>query len=217
MASASKTAPAAKKDVFSIPTQQLRFRCTGISPLLMNNPEAMLKQRGNGGPKVGGRAIPTPEVEAENGAYRDGDGLIFPTAAFRNCLLSGAKPMSFKPSGRGRAISFKTFLSGLLFAVGERVKLEQPNGTRLGPLDYEVSVMRAVPPGQGAVLRARPMVRQWACDVTFEYLTEYVGVAEEFATSVLEAFRRAGLTVGVGNYRPEKNGPFGRYNVELLA
>lgn len=199
----------------TISTAQVQFQCLSISPILMNNPNGMAKREG---PKVGGDKIPTPQEEATRSLYVDDDGLYFPAAGFRNALLTAARDITFKAGGRGRPKKLSTILSGTLFAVGDRVRLCSFNGKRqqLSAEAWELDVRRARPQGKmgGAILRGRPMVRQWSAVVKFEYLPEYLGT--DIEAVLLDAFTRAGLLVGVGNFRPECNGPMGRWTTEAI-
>jgi hypothetical protein len=59
-----------------------RYRIEGVSSLLMNSPASM-RGASPAGAKTTKR-IPTPEEEAERGAYRDEEGYLYlPSAAFR--------------------------------------------------------------------------------------------------------------------------------------
>ena len=65
------------------------FRIESISPLLMHNPASM-----GGAPAAGAdakvRKIPSPQEEAEKGAYRGDDGVLYsPGIAWKSSLLSG--------------------------------------------------------------------------------------------------------------------------------
>lgn len=217
IAASGATQPSAEP--FGLPTKRLTFRLTGISPLLMNAAGAFAVMPPRGA-KPGGNAIPTAEQEARTGLYLDEElGLYFPTAAFRNATLTAAKSLKLKPGGRGRDVSLRSVLAGAWFAVSDRARLLSPATDE--PLDvtqgigWEIDTRRAVPPGQGAVRRSRPLVRQWRLFFEHEYLTEYLG--NEAEDAIFQAVKRGGLTIGVGNYRPEKGGPMGRWITERQA
>ena len=172
----------------------------GITPLLANNYQAMMAP-----PEVGGKtrkSIPSAAAEAEAGTYRDIAGnLVHPTAAFRKCAISG---------GKGRKIgrsSLTTILTGTLFPGDEGTTLEDP--TTHEPLrEYEIDTRRAVVNRTAAVLRSRPKMFPWSAQVHLEYDDDDMDEA-----SVIWALGQGGSKVGVGNYRPEKGGMFGRFEV----
>lgn len=185
--------------------QVVVFRITGISPLLMNNPASM------GGEEPGGKATTrtktaSPEDEAEARVYADeGGGLFFPTIAFVNSLWEGASYQKFgKDSARSR-------ISAAVFAMEPSVPLLS-QGTGDPIIEYEIDsryvVIKAT---KGRVMRHRPLVRDWACDLPLELDLDYIVGPD----ALLPIFNRAGRVIGVGDYRPAKRGPFGRYEVEV--
>ena len=176
-----------------------RFRVVGVSPLLMHNPASMA----NSG-EARRKTIPTPEEEAEAGCYRDSDGmLVFPSVAFRNAVLKAAGGLKI-----GRK-TLRSILSHIRMDA-EYVRLVDPETGE--PLrDYDIDIRRAVVQRQG-VHRARPRLDRWAAELGFVVETEIVPQnIEEILAKVLN---EAGYTVGVGDYRLEKNGWFGMFDVQ---
>jgi hypothetical protein len=64
---------------------------------------------------------------------------------------------------------------------------------------------------KNGILRSRPKIDNWACELQFEYdpdLNE---------PHLIEAvLSHAGKYPGIGDYRVGKKGPFGRFTVKLL-
>lgn len=178
----------------------ITLKVRGISPLLMNSAAAFTEA--DDGKAKTRRSIPAPEVEAEAGAYRLESGeLAFPAAAFKKAIVSAAK---------GRKVG-KLGLPGIVLASAfetcELIPLVHPD-TGEALRDYAIDIRGARPQGQGMVRRARPRLDEWGCLVDFEYDDELV--AEDLLRELLE---RAGRNVGVGNFRPEKSGRYGRFEV----
>ncbi|MCG3133826.1 MAG: hypothetical protein HMLKMBBP_01091 [Planctomycetes bacterium] len=183
--------------------KSIRFRVTGTTPLLMNSPKAMRPVEDGA---QASRRTPTPEAEAENGAYRSADGsLHFPALAFRSALVAAGT--GFKAGKRG----LPSVLKGAVFSVGDTVDLVDPaSGSKLST--YAVDVRRCCVTSAGrkvGVMRARPRLDAWACTVEFEYDERFVD-----ERTITQTFERAGATVGIGNFSPRWSGPFGRFNVE---
>lgn len=174
----------------------------GTSPLLLHNPAGM--GGGNTGLSAKGKNIPTPEAEAEAGAYRlpakKGDGqLCIPSFAFRGAMLSAAK-------GRKMGKDFATTLvKGSVFVTAEFTPLTTPDGD---PLHEYVIDARRARVGTAGITRCRPKLEKWAAAVEFEVDQDFL--AEENCRELLAI---GGRTVGVGDFRPEKSGPFGRFTV----
>jgi hypothetical protein len=173
--------------------------------LLLNSPQGM--QAVKAGPQAT-RRTPTPEEEAEAGAYRKPDGsLYFPALAFRSALVAAGT--GFKAGKRG----LPGVLKGSVFVTGDTVALVHPvSGTPLST--YEVDVRRCCLQSAGrkvAVMRARPRLDTWSCTVEFEYDERFVD-----EQTIEQTFDRAGSIVGVGNFSPRCSGPFGRFGVEAI-
>lgn len=179
-----------------------RYGIEGVSSLLMHSPKAMMEGRPVG-PTT--KRIPSPEEEAEKGAYRDEERLLYlPSAAFKASLMHGAG---------GRRIgntAARTQLAGAVFNTGPRTYLIDPESGE--PLrDYRVHVARVVVQ-RSSVIRARPELERWACVLELEVDLDFIpnpGLVEELLNI-------SGKISGVGDFRPERRGPHGRYRAELL-
>lgn len=178
-----------------------RYRIEGVSSLLMHSPRAMMEGRPAG---AAVRRIPTPEEEAEKGAYRDEQGFLYlPSAAFKASLMHGAG---------GRRIgttAARTVLAGAVFTTEPNTYLTDPE-TGAGLRDYRVHVARVVVQ-RASVLRARPEIERWACVLELEVDLDFTNPRQ-----VEELLNIAGRISGVGDFRPERRGPHGRYRAELL-
>jgi hypothetical protein len=181
--------------------ETVRFRIHGISPLLMNSPKGM--KRGGGG-SVSTKQIPTPEAEAESKVYRLPDGTLYlPAIQFRGALLN---------AGKGRRIGKRGAMAvaaGAVFVTTDVVPLIDADGDSI--TDYEVDVQRVVVQGQG-VMRARPLLRDWGCEIDFEIDTDFI--TADMAGEMLSI---AGRIVGVGDYRPQHMGPYGRFEAKKVV
>lgn len=184
--------------------KKITFRVRGLTPLLTHNPASMVA-----GPKkpTKGKDIPTPEVEAERGCYRDEEGrFCIPSIGFRNALLVASK--QFK--GKGRKSLFDTLahimtereLTPILDAKGKPAK------------SYVIDTRRAMVQRNG-VMRSRPKFEDWTALVELIYDETMFGEHGENADPVLRAVLiDAGNRIGVGDYRPARWGWFGRFTVE---
>ena len=178
-----------------------RFRVEGVSSLLMHSPKAMMEGRPTGATT---RRIPAPEEEAEKGAYRDSNGFLYlPSAAFKASLMHG--------SG-GRRIgttAARTVLAGAVFTTEPNTYLIDPE-SGAGLRKYRVHVARVVVQ-RSSILRAHPEIEPWACVLELEVDLDFTNPRQ-----VEELLNIAGRISGVGDYRPERRGPHGRYRARLL-
>lgn len=176
------------------------FNITGVSPLLMHNPSGMRRSTET----VGRKKIPTPEDEAEASAYRNEAGNLYvQSCAFRAALLSACKG---KRIGKRSAMAI---MSGAAFAPDEQCELVDPaSGDPI--TTYEIHSARCVIQ-KASIIRCRAIVRSWSCQLRLE--VETLDVAVDHVQTLLH---EAGRTIGVGDFRPEKKGPFGRFRAELI-
>jgi hypothetical protein len=170
--------------------------------LLMNNPNSMA-QADIG---MGRKKIPTPEEEAASKVYRLPSGQLYvPSLAFKACLLNAA---SGQKIGKRAA---RTVLAASVFEEGEVCPLYLPSSGE--PIkEYEIDVRRAVVNKKCGVLRARPKIPNWACEVKFNYVTDLAS-----PETIEAALSEGGALFGILDYRPQKLGPFGRFNVKRVS
>lgn len=144
-----------------------------------------------------------PREEATKCAYIAKDGTFYFNAfAIPGCM--GNAGASHKQRG-----SRKT----LRFVVPSAVRMEVDAVTILngkGPAkDFEVdSRPVTIPATKGRVMRHRPRFDQWGAK--FVLLVNDDMIAVETAHQLLN---EAGEQVGIGDFRPEKRGPFGTFRV----
>jgi len=189
---------------------EITLKITGKRPLMMHNPAGM--GGGGGTQKVGKKEIPTPEVEAEAGAYRLPDGRLYlKSEMFHGSALKACSGMKIGPA-RGRKYAAKPILAAALQYPETEVVLHDPEGGA-ALTSYVVDVRRAVVQ-QNGVLRARPRLDRWECHLRIIYDDDLLT-----AENLVYIFSEAGKRIGVGDQRPgapKTPGPFGTYMVELM-
>ena len=182
----------------------VKFKIIGLSPLLMHSTKGMVSS----GDKLKTKNIPTPEVEAEQGAYRLADGRLYVQAiAFRGSIINAGGGASGRKIGKFTANS--RCASGLM--IDDRhaeCPLYHPK-TKKPIKEYEIDIRPAVVQ-KARVMRARPLIREWACDLIFDVDLDFITTDQ-----VLELLNISGRVAGVGDYRPQKKGWFGKYKAEL--
>jgi len=182
----------------------LHILLNGLSPLLMHNPAGSMPTDASE-QKLGRKKIPTPADEAKAARYLLPDGNFYvPAIAVRNSLLTGTK---------GQLINRRSalpFISGGILMLEEFFPLLR-DGQPIPGDDYTVDVRRAVIQRQG-IMRARPRVElPWHLDAVFDYDKDLVDI------NVIKAVaERAGRTVGILDYRTERKGWFGRFEVKEI-
>jgi hypothetical protein len=184
--------------------ETVHVEINGLSPILMHNPVGSMPTDASE-QKLSRKKIPSPEDEAKISRYLLPDGNFFvPAIAVRNALLTGTK---------GQLINRRSalpFIAGGVLMLDEAFPLTR-DGNPISGDEYIIDTRRAVVQRQG-IMRSRARIElPWELDAIFEYDKDIVSL--EIIKSVAE---RAGRVVGLLDYRVEKKGWFGRFEVERV-
>jgi len=167
----------------------------GITPLLMNRPSAMIADIS----KDKKAFEDNPQGQAESKLYINTKGKLYqPSTHFQGALIEAGKQK--KVVGKGKATYSKI--------VGYAVSID-PFEIEHEIQDWEVfSVLAVNPNTKGRNLLHRPMLKKWRLSFQVEF------DETEIAPSIMhELFEIAGRIAGVGDWRPAKKGPHGKFQV----
>ncbi len=174
----------------------LRLRLVGTSPLIVHKwSEKAKKQMLDKQMKRAsqGKAAKDPDQDYRESLYIRGDGSYgFPAVAFKAAAVRAGTYCDMK----------MVFLRGAFHVEGDLVLIE-------GEPEPREDMVRV---GMGtADIRYRPQFPKWATelDITFNNRA----LTDE---QIVNLFEIAGFAVGVGEWRPEKDGQFGRFRVETV-
>ncbi len=173
----------------------IKIEITGISPLLQHRFPI-------------GEAEPTAKIknktanadDVEGCLYRLPDGTIYQPAIhiISSMKKAGAK---FKIPGQGKATYKNLIGSGAILIDPEAIPHKNQN--------WEVDARPIVNPStKGRNIRKRPCFMNWVLSFVLEYDEDEISPAD--VKTILDY---AGRRVGIGDFRPERGGPFGRFLV----
>lgn len=133
-----------------------------------------------------------PERDYKEAFYRLPDGKPgFPTIAFKQAAVAAG--------GRFSDGLKMTELRGAFFVVGELVEI-------VGKPTMREDMVRV---GMGtADIRYRPEFKEWAATLVIKYNADAMSLDQ-----LVNIFNLAGFGVGVGEWRPERNGQYGMFHV----
>lgn len=180
--------------------QRVSLRIVGISPLIQHQwgQKALQMMRDkHAGKKTKNRDVRDPDAEGREAMYVTDNGKPgIPAMAIKSAIIGAAhKDIGIE----------KTLVKKSLFIVCTDSKL-------VLEMDCDAPVITEDPVrvGQGSAdLRYRPYFHRWAVDLTFEVDAELLRVED-----LLNLIDRAGFGVGIGEWRPEKGGEYGRFQVD---
>ena len=137
------------------------------------------------------------EIDCELSLWLDDEGRpTVPPAALRSCIETGARKL--KQGGQVR--------EGMIVLDSAFTYDREALGETVAELSQKAQFTVPVRVGQSRVLRTRARFDEWAVEFTVECDPEQVD-----ATQLAEWLDIAGRRIGLGDWRPEKSGRFGRF------
>jgi hypothetical protein len=180
---------------------RFKVRIEGKTPLLCNrftDEAAMKASSGNGMAIVGNK--PTPMAQAESRLYigLSGKPTIPQPNVFR-CLIDAG--VHFK-AGKSKVTTQKSSLIPACLEIdGTEFEIEHTE-----PWTVDTRAV-CIPSTGGRILCHRPKFNDWA--IEFEIDSDGT-IADDLLRDVVDA---AGRRVGLGDFRPARKGPFGKFVV----
>lgn len=194
----------AKKETAELKDLDIRtveVKIQGLSPIILHRwsdkaKEEMLNKQMKKSNK--GKEAKNPEEQFEDSVYRLDDGSpAFPADGFKKAMVRGAKALGLT----------MTDIKGAMFVIGEYSSKED---RQLVPIQGDLSMREdTVRLSTGtADIRYRAQVMNW--EATLQITFNAGVVSFDYIVNMLNA---AGFGVGVGDWRPERDGVFGRFQV----
>lgn len=182
-------------------TKTVKVQIAGITPLLMNrfNEESEIKvSSGVSAVSISGRG--TPREQATKKTYSDDTGnLYIPGPNVFSCLIQAG---TFHKVGKSKITTLKSSLIPAGISLPDVV-------CPLNTKEFEVDSRSVVIPSTGGrIMCHRPRVDEWKLSFRLEVDTEMFDLK-----TVRLLMDDAGKKVGLGDFRPARKGPFGRFSV----
>jgi hypothetical protein len=137
--------------------------------------------------------------------HANADGNVtMPATSFAECVKEAAKRLKIQIPGKGRVEYAKYFEAGIMCVQDAVLPVKRDN----------VICQRLFVPSDGVkgsgkrVWKNFPLIPEWESEITF-YIFDDIIKKEVFE----QVLRSAGNTVGVGRFRPQKGGTYGRFEV----
>ena len=177
----------------------------GTTPLLCNrftDEAALAATSGSRGSSAGGDRG-TPREIAEAKLYTDSEGrFVIPQPNLLRCIVDGG---SFHKIGKKQVTTRE---SSLVYAccdipgLSVVIKHKQPWAVDVRPI--------VIPATKGRILCPRPRFDDWSLNFEITLATDIIG-----ANLMRRIVDDAGVKIGLGDFRPARKGPFGKFNVVL--
>ena len=181
----------------------LKFNIKGLSPLVMHKWAEKAKREmreKHAGRKTKSREKRDPEQEAQAATYVDENGRPgIPAIAFKSALIAAAH----KDLGIEKTLVRKAVFTGC------------SDPQQILPISFKRAdvVEDLVRVGAGSAdLRYRPYFYDWSCEMHLEFEPSMIRVED-----LVSLIDRAGAAVGICEWRPEKGGEYGRFQIDEKA
>lgn len=182
--------------------EHIKIVIQGTTAMLMNRftDEAAKKATDGTRTSAVGERLP-PEEDAKQRLYTDEAGtIIMPAPNLLMCVTDGGK---FFKNGRSKVTTQKSSLIPACMSLSE---IAYPFKSK-GGWSVDTRPVR-IPVTGGRILRHRPIFHDWEIAFDVELDTEIMSVS--LLRQIVDA---AGKRIGLGDFRPDRRGPFGKFVV----
>ena len=177
--------------------QKYEVTIVGVTPLLQNRfataTEGEIKTTKR-------KSNTTKENNVEDTVYKMPDGTIYqPSESIKQCLIEAGK--AFKKGKPGLSKIFASFI------------VVTPEAIKMNPQEYTTDRRAVVIPStKGRVMRNRAKFEEWSLTFDITILDD----SEINQETLHDALDYSGHYIGIGDYRPQKKGMFGRFIVQNI-
>jgi hypothetical protein len=172
----------------------VEVQIVGLTPLIMNRFHEAAQEEASSRSHARKEML-SPEEDAKARLYSNGHGPFIPAENIRQSVIEAAKRHKI---GR-RAATIDT--AAAIYVSPFELLITG---------DWHVDSRAVVIPATGGrILRHRPMFDDWS--ITFQLQVDTSLIDEKLVKAILED---AGRLVGLGDFRPARKGPYGRFSVE---
>jgi hypothetical protein len=194
--------PTEQVSIRKIDTEHMLVPIVGTSPLIVHKFSEKAKrqmldaQQGRKSPKV----ARDPEADYQAAFYRTKEGFGFPAVAFKACTIGAAR--FYGKDVRMTDLRQFLFFKGVVSENDPQALVEI-----VGEPHMREDVVRLSM--SGTDLRYRPEFTEWSAVLEVIYIKS--SLTQESVLSLIDA---GGMGVGVGEWRPEKKGDFGTFQID---
>jgi hypothetical protein len=143
-----------------------------------------------------------PREEATKVAYQRTDGTLFiPGSSVARMLREAGG--SHKQRGSRKSLKF--VVPAAVLVLDEEISLIDDDGNPLRTFEVDSRPV-VIPSTKGRIMRHRPRLNSWGADINID-----IDLSMIESDTVHQLLEESGKRLGLGDYRPERGGPFGRF------
>lgn len=176
----------------------------GTTPLLLNrftDENAMSATSGTRAAVVGGKGTPREQAEKKLYISEASGKPVIPGPNLFRCIIDAGK---FFKAGKSKITTLKNSLIPACLSIEQiEILIESPE-----PWETDTRAVR-IPSTGGRILAHRPCFHNWGLSFTMLLDTEVMDT--KLLREIVDA---AGKRIGLGDFRPDCKGPFGKFVVD---
>ena len=183
--------------------ETFRLKIKGVSPLLLHGFSADFGVEDKVAVKKKNQDYGSPRDQMERHIYTDDKGLVWmPSSAVMGALRGVAS--DYKLPGARRTL--KGILGGVVIMMEEKMYFTK----KIKKEHLEVDSRPVCIQGSSRIMRHRGRLEEWEMHTSLMIDTETIQ-----ENTIHEILNVAGKRVGIGDFRPQCHGPFGRFQVSF--
>jgi hypothetical protein len=177
----------------------------GVTPLLIHRFGEEAETNGKDGTRGIILKTEDPRVQAEKAAYIARDGTYY-FNAFSIPACMGNAGVNHKIKGTRKSLRF--VVPSAVRLTSDAITILDGNGGKPAKKFEIDSRPVTIPSTKGKIMRHRPRFNEWSAKFD-------LGVNEKLlpVSMAHQLLNEAGESIGIGDFRPEKRGPFGTFRV----
>lgn len=145
-----------------------------------------------------------PRAEAEKAAYIAADGSYY-FNAFSIPSAMGNAGANHKMRGTRKTLRF--VVPSAVRMLTDSITINNGDGKPAKHFEVDARPV-TIPATKGRIMRYRPRFDQWSAEFTFLVNDQLLSIEDAH-----KLLTEAGECIGIGDFRPEKRGPFGTFRV----
>ena len=181
----------------------ITVKLQGTTPLLCNrftDEAAMSASSGTRAAQVGGKGQPREQAERKLYVSEASGAPVVPGPNLFRCIIDAGK---FFKNGKSKVTTISNSLIPACVSVEEfEIPIEHDN-----PWEVDTRAVR-IPSTGGRILAHRPCFHDW--QISFTLILDEDVMSENLLREIVDA---AGKKIGLGDFRPDRKGPFGKFVV----
>ena len=181
---------------------EIKIIISGVTPLICNRFTDRAALAATTGVSSNDRGEPlSPKEQAQEKLYMEKGKPCIPQPNMLASIIEGGRFHKIK--NRSVTTQQRSMVPSCFDIIGTMIPIKSKDGWEVDERPVRI------PTTGGRILAYRPKFQDWKLDFTATLNTEIISVV-----LMRQIIDDAGVRIGLGDYRPDRKGPFGKYKVD---